>query len=78
MAGWRVGMVYAIAAFLVRIALAAQRTPAVTGAEGLSHESGEALTPLQMTAGVAIMAGILLARRAHNVIRRPQPDPKAT
>ena len=36
----------AIAAFLVRIALAAQRAPAVTGAEGLSSESGEALTPL--------------------------------
>ena len=36
----------AIAAFLVRIGLAAQRAPAVTGAEGLFMESGEALTPI--------------------------------
>jgi drug/metabolite transporter (DMT)-like permease len=32
---------------------------------------GEALTPLQMFAGFAIVGGILLARRAHSVIRRP-------
>jgi drug/metabolite transporter (DMT)-like permease len=32
---------------------------------------GEALTLLQMLAGLAIVAGILLARRAHNVTRRP-------
>ena len=36
----------AIAAFLVRLALAAQRTPAVTGSEGLLNEAGEALTPI--------------------------------
>jgi membrane-bound serine protease (ClpP class) len=35
-----------IAAFLIRLALAAQRAPAVTGSEGMSSESGEALTPL--------------------------------
>jgi membrane-bound serine protease (ClpP class) len=35
----------AIAAFLVRLALAAQRAPAVSGSEGLMSESGEALTP---------------------------------
>jgi drug/metabolite transporter (DMT)-like permease len=32
---------------------------------------GEALTPLQMVAGVAVVGGILLARRAHTVTRRP-------
>ena len=32
---------------------------------------GEALTPLQMLAGLAIVGGILLARRAHSVLRRP-------
>jgi drug/metabolite transporter (DMT)-like permease len=32
---------------------------------------GEVLTPLQIVAGFAIMAGILVARRASNVIRRP-------
>jgi len=32
---------------------------------------GEALTPLQMLAGIAVVGGILLARRAHNVTRRP-------
>jgi drug/metabolite transporter (DMT)-like permease len=31
---------------------------------------GEALTPLQMAAGLAIVGGILLARRASNVTRR--------
>jgi membrane-bound serine protease (ClpP class) len=36
----------AIAVFLVRLALAAQRRPAVTGAEGLLSETGEALTPI--------------------------------
>jgi drug/metabolite transporter (DMT)-like permease len=34
---------------------------------------GEALTLLQMLAGIAIMGGILLARRASTVTRRP-PD----
>jgi drug/metabolite transporter (DMT)-like permease len=32
---------------------------------------GEALTPLQILAGIAIMAGILVARRASTVTRRP-------
>jgi drug/metabolite transporter (DMT)-like permease len=32
---------------------------------------GEALTPLQILAGLAIVGGILLARRAHSVSRRP-------
>jgi drug/metabolite transporter (DMT)-like permease len=32
---------------------------------------GQSLTLLQMLAGVAIMAGILIARRAHTVTRRP-------
>lgn len=36
----------AIAVFLVRLALAAQRTPPVTGVEGLLNEAGEALTPI--------------------------------
>jgi membrane-bound serine protease (ClpP class) len=36
----------AIAAFLVRLGLAAQRTPPVSGSEGLLNETGEALTPL--------------------------------
>jgi membrane-bound serine protease (ClpP class) len=36
----------AIAAFLVRLALAALRTAPVTGSEGLAQESGEALTAL--------------------------------
>lgn len=39
----------AIAVFLVRLALAAQRTPPVTGVEGLLNETGETLTPI--TAG---------------------------
>jgi drug/metabolite transporter (DMT)-like permease len=33
---------------------------------------GEALTPVQMLAGLAIVGGILMARRAHHVIRRPR------
>ena len=37
----------AVAAFLVRIAVAAQRAPAVTGAEGLVEEAGEVLTPIK-------------------------------
>jgi membrane-bound serine protease (ClpP class) len=36
-----------IAAFLVRLALAAQRAPAVTGPEALTHETGETLTDLE-------------------------------
>jgi membrane-bound serine protease (ClpP class) len=36
----------AIAALLVRLGLAAQRTPPVSGAEGLLSETGEALTPI--------------------------------
>jgi membrane-bound serine protease (ClpP class) len=36
----------AIATFLVRLALASQRTAPVTGAEGLVGEAGEALTPI--------------------------------
>jgi drug/metabolite transporter (DMT)-like permease len=32
---------------------------------------GEVLTPLQIVAGFAIMAGILVARRASTVSRRP-------
>jgi membrane-bound serine protease (ClpP class) len=39
----------AIATFLVRLAVASQRTAPVTGAEGLVGEAGEALTPI--TAG---------------------------
>jgi membrane-bound serine protease (ClpP class) len=35
-----------IAAFLVRLGLAAQRTPPVSGSEGLLNETGEALTPI--------------------------------
>ncbi len=38
---------------------------------------GEALTPLQMLAGLAVVGGILLARRAHNVTRRAAADPMA-
>jgi len=36
----------AIAAFLVRLAVASQKTAPVTGAEGLIGEAGEALTPI--------------------------------
>jgi membrane-bound serine protease (ClpP class) len=36
----------AIAVFLVRLGLAAQRTPPVSGSEGLFAETGEALTPI--------------------------------
>ncbi len=36
----------AISAFLVRLALAAQRHPPVSGAEGLLADTGEALTPI--------------------------------
>jgi membrane-bound serine protease (ClpP class) len=37
----------AIAAFLVRLGLAAQRRPAVTGMEGMLNERGEAMTAIQ-------------------------------
>jgi membrane-bound serine protease (ClpP class) len=37
----------AIAAFLVRLAIAAQRTPAVTGIAGMINEAGEALTSIE-------------------------------
>ena len=37
----------AIAAFLVRLAVKAQRMPPVTGTEGMLHEIGEALTPIE-------------------------------
>ena len=37
----------AIGAFLVRLALKAQRLPAVTGAEGMLNEVGAALTPIE-------------------------------
>jgi membrane-bound serine protease (ClpP class) len=37
----------AIAVFLVRLALKSQRTPAVTGVEGMLNETGDALTPIQ-------------------------------
>jgi membrane-bound serine protease (ClpP class) len=36
----------AIAAFLVRLGLAAQRRPAVTGMEGMINETGEAIAPI--------------------------------
>ena len=39
---------------------------------------GQALTPLQMAAGVAVVGGILLARRAHNVTRSTPTDTVAT
>lgn len=35
-----------LAAFLIRLALAAQRMPPVSGSEGLFNETGEALTPM--------------------------------
>ncbi len=38
--------VTALAAFLVRLGLAAQRMPPVSGSEGLLNEAGEALTPI--------------------------------
>jgi membrane-bound serine protease (ClpP class) len=37
----------AIAAFLVRLGLAAQRRPAVTGMEGMMSETGEAMTAIE-------------------------------
>jgi membrane-bound serine protease (ClpP class) len=37
----------AVAVFLVRLGIKAQRRPPVTGMEGMMHEVGEALTPIE-------------------------------
>jgi len=59
----------AIAAFLVRLGLAAQRTPPVSGSEGLLNETGEALTPLSPgTPGSVRVHGEIWRARANEPV----------